>query len=428
MQITRSSRKNRYLTRVNIFLIAVVLIAAIVGCDGETHVLSIASTSGGSVTEPGEGAFTYGEGMVVNLIAEAEAGYRFVNWTGDVSKLADVEVATTSVTMEDSYSIIANFAVAYNLTITSTIGGNVTTPGEGEFAYNAGTVVNLIVEADDCYRFANWIGDVTTVDNVTAAITTITMNDSYFIIASFEHEEPIYFPDANLETAVRENINKPIGSIYPCDVTSLFAELYNISNLTGLEHCINLREVHLQHNPITDISPLANLINLAYIDLSSTEVSNISALANLTGLEYLNLGSNQINNIEPLANLTNLKGLFSMDTQISDISPLANLIGLNYLHLHGNQISDISPIANLKHVWDMRLSDNQISDISPIANLINLHTLDLSSNQISNIEPLVDNTGLATSDYVWLEDNPLSDDSINIYIPALEARGLTVYY
>jgi len=40
----------------------------------------------------------------------------------------------------------------------------------------------------------------------------------------------------------------------------------------------------------------------------------------------------------------------------------------------------------------------------------------------------VENEGLGTGDRVYLFDNPLSDDSINIYIPQLEARGVTVTY
>jgi len=40
----------------------------------------------------------------------------------------------------------------------------------------------------------------------------------------------------------------------------------------------------------------------------------------------------------------------------------------------------------------------------------------------------VENEGLGEWDEVYLADNPLSDDSINIYIPQLEARGVTVDY
>jgi len=42
--------------------------------------------------------------------------------------------------------------------------------------------------------------------------------------------------------------------------------------------------------------------------------------------------------------------------------------------------------------------------------------------------PLVENLGLGEGDKVNLEGNPLSLDSINIYIPELEARGVIVIY
>jgi hypothetical protein len=71
--------------------------------------LTIYSSAGGSVTEPGEGTFTYDVGAVVDLVAEAEEGYRFINWTGTVYTIADVEDATTTITVEDNYSITANF-------------------------------------------------------------------------------------------------------------------------------------------------------------------------------------------------------------------------------------------------------------------------------------------------------------------------------
>jgi len=71
--------------------------------------LTISSAAGGSVFAPGEGTFTYVEGTEVNLVAEAEEGYRFINWTGTVYTVADVEDATTTITIEDNYSITANF-------------------------------------------------------------------------------------------------------------------------------------------------------------------------------------------------------------------------------------------------------------------------------------------------------------------------------
>lgn len=78
-----------------------------------TYDLTPDSTAGGSVTTPGEATYSYDVHTVVDLATTADSGYQFVNWTGsDVSTIADVNSATTTITMEDNYSITANFEEA----------------------------------------------------------------------------------------------------------------------------------------------------------------------------------------------------------------------------------------------------------------------------------------------------------------------------
>jgi len=101
------------MARVSIFLIRLVLIGGTIGCAptaSEQYDLTISSTQGGSVTIPGEGTFTYDEGEVVDLVAEPDEGYHFVNWTGDVGTVANISSASSTITMDDDCSIAANFA------------------------------------------------------------------------------------------------------------------------------------------------------------------------------------------------------------------------------------------------------------------------------------------------------------------------------
>jgi len=155
--------------------------------------LAISSTTGGSVTTPGEGAYTYEGGTVVNLAAVAEPGYDFANWTGDVATVSNVNASTTTITMNGNYSIRADFetttVVKYELVISSTEGGWVSKPGEGTFTHDAGDVVALEATPVRGYRFVVWTGQVGTVSNVNAAVTTITMNGDYTVKANFERVE-----------------------------------------------------------------------------------------------------------------------------------------------------------------------------------------------------------------------------------------------
>jgi hypothetical protein len=171
--------------------------------------LTTSSTEGGSVTTPGEDTFTYDEGTVVDLVAEADEGYRFDEWTGDVEDIADVYDATTTITMNGDYSITAEFVQQYDLTTSSTVGGNVTTPGEGLFPdYDASTVVDLIAEADEDYRFVEWTGDVGNIADVYDATTTITMEGDYSITANFEEipPSPVY-PTVTTKAATGTSTN-----------------------------------------------------------------------------------------------------------------------------------------------------------------------------------------------------------------------------
>ncbi len=156
--------------------------------------LTLSSTSGGSVTTPGEGAYTYEGGTVVTLVAVADEAYRFVNWTGDVATVANVNAAATTITMNGNYSIRANFEEMppdqYNLSISSSSGGSVTTPGEGTFTRDEGTVVSLVASPASGYQFVSWTGDVGTMANRNSASTTITMNGNYSIRANFAEDRP----------------------------------------------------------------------------------------------------------------------------------------------------------------------------------------------------------------------------------------------
>ncbi len=403
--------------------------------EAEEYTLTIASTVGGEVANPGEGAFSYDDGTVVDLVAIPASGWQFVNWTGDVGTIGNVNSASTPITMNGDYSITANFeeipTTQYDLSISSSSGGSVTTPGEGTFSRAAGTVVSLVASPASGYRFVNWTGDVGTIDNVNAASTTITMNDDYNITANFALEDGIVnFPDPNLEAVIREAIGKPTGLIYESDLeglTSLSAIYKDIADLTGLEHCINLTWLDLRNNRISDISALAGLTSLNYLNLDYNSISDVSHLANLTNLKWLYLSRNMISDISPLGNLTNLLYLYIHTNQISVLPPLPNLTSLTRLIIFSNQIDDISHVADLTKLTWLYVQNNDISDISSLTGLTRLIRLQLSHNSISGIEPLVDNTGLGAGDTVWLEGNPLSAEALD-HIDVLRARGVTVYY
>jgi len=204
------------MTRVSIFsiaaalLIATAIVGGMVSCsdgsnnsndngnEGEFYSLTIASTIGGHVSDPGEGNFTYLRGTVISLAATSHGGYHFVDWTGNVSTVGNVSKAATSINISGEYSIMANFEVdppaQYMLAIMGTPGGLVTVPGEGAFIYDPGAVVNIVAKPASGYEFSKWSGDVDGIADVNAASTTITMSGNYsyiLICANFRERPPV---------------------------------------------------------------------------------------------------------------------------------------------------------------------------------------------------------------------------------------------
>jgi hypothetical protein len=102
--------------RVIIFLILGALIVGVVSCSPGGaggifggYSISISSTTGGKVTSPGEGSFSYAGGTVVTLVAEPDLGYHFVRWTGNAGTIANVYAATTTMAVNNYYFVIAQF-------------------------------------------------------------------------------------------------------------------------------------------------------------------------------------------------------------------------------------------------------------------------------------------------------------------------------
>lgn len=86
--------------------------------DERKPTLTILSTAGGSVDVPGEGVLAYDQGSSVPIVASADAGYHFVNWTGtavDAGKVEDSNAANTTVTVDADYTLQAIFATTVTI-------------------------------------------------------------------------------------------------------------------------------------------------------------------------------------------------------------------------------------------------------------------------------------------------------------------------
>ena len=146
----------------------------------------------------------------------------------------------------------------------------------------------------------------------------------------------------------------------------------------------------------------------------------------LTGVTRLDLSELGIRKLTGLEKATKLEYLSLADNRISDIAALKGLSALRSLVLSRNNVSDISALSGLTALRNLWLDNNGVSDLSALSGLTDLKGLYLGKNIISDISAL---KGLSsTLVHLDLESLPLDDTAINLYIPMLQARGVTVFF
>jgi len=259
---------------------------------------------------------------------------------------------------------------------------------------------------------------------------------------------------AALENVLGKNEGEAISQDELATLTDLKAGYWGqdqgeITDLTGIEYCVNLEFISLNGQSSISAEQLSVLVDLPKLTGlnwgNNTQINNLSALENLTGLQDLylthNNGQGQINDISALQSLPNLQTLHLFGHQVEDISVLTSLPNLTDLSIGGNPfqlehaMAVIPTLTNLTHLstsyldWtddDLSLllanltslvsfhhhhndsGDGSISHLSAFADLVNLQNLTLEGQSISQIPDLSTWTSLTRLN---LERNPLTQDS-----------------
>jgi hypothetical protein len=124
----------------------------------------------GLTVNSGSGSGSYAPGAVVPIAADAApSGKTFDKWTGDTAGVADVNAASTTITIPAANAAIT--ATYKDILYALTVNG-----GSGSGSYAAGAVVPIVADAPPIGKvFKAWTGDTACVANVSAASTTVTM-------------------------------------------------------------------------------------------------------------------------------------------------------------------------------------------------------------------------------------------------------------
>ena len=126
-------------------------------------------TEGGTIT----GAGTYNHGTTATLVATANTGYHFVNWTLNGASVSTDASITITVTENAAY--VANFELnSYEITATAdpVEGGTITGAG----TYNYGETATLSVTLNENFTFVNWTENGAVVSTDATYSFTVTEN------------------------------------------------------------------------------------------------------------------------------------------------------------------------------------------------------------------------------------------------------------
>lgn len=161
-----------------------VITANFVQSDIRCGVTAISEPGGGGSVRlyPAQPSDGYPVNQGVSASAEAQTGYIFSRWTGD---LAGSESPRAILVNEDK-----SFTAIFNPTVTGycspSEGGSVLVGPESSKGYTAGTEVTITATANKGYRFVSWEGDAAG----SRGSITVTVDSPKVITARFAEQSP----------------------------------------------------------------------------------------------------------------------------------------------------------------------------------------------------------------------------------------------
>lgn len=240
------------------------------------------------------------------------------------------------------------------------------------------------------------------------------------------------FPDKGLETAVRKEVfakrynTEPLTAEDVKRISQVKGKGLEITDLTGLEHCVAVQEIDLRDNQIVDLGPLRELKLLQSISLANNKIESLEPLKDLERTQYLELSGNAIVDLSPLAKLIHMRSLYLSYNKIENIEALKGMKKVVSLYLAGNPLKDLQSISELRSVDTLDLSGCGVEDLSFLKPL-KLRSLNLNDNKVQSVGPLLE---MAQADSrrdfapfwrIYLKGNPV--DTMSEQVQALQQLG-----
>jgi len=217
----------------------------------------------------------------------------------------------------------------------------------------------------------------------------------------------INFPDANFKAALLAH-NPTIDTNGNGEISIAEAEVVEylnlrekgISDLTGIEHFVNLIQLNASKNELTSVDISSN-INLEYVFLDRNQITGVMDVSSNIKLTYLQLILNNITSID-ISNNIDLTFINVGRNNLSGVFDVSNNVKLNALSLDYNDITHVD-VSNNPLLQYLYLAGNELTNID-LSNNPLLLWLYLQGNKIVTVDlsnqTLLTNLKIAGSYYM----------------------------
>ena len=197
--------------------------------------------------------------------------------------------------------------------------------------------------------------------------------------------------DADVEAAIRDEINKANGELSASDL----AKVKNL-NLAGLgkagvtipEGLVNLEVLDLSGNRLKPsiFSPTKlpdDLGKLTEIDLSGNILPNIDLIANIPSLETVRVTNNSFTKLTVPGELINLKDIDLRNNGLTEITFEEGLDSLTTVNLSKNDLKSLDGLATLKAIEILDASENDYTKLT-MPEIFSLKELNLNNSALAS--------------------------------------------
>ncbi len=385
----------------------------------ESHSLDVETDGNGSISmDPDEHEHLHGES--VELTAEADEGWEFVEWKGDLRGSDN----PATITVDEDKEVTAVFeANTYTLTVNVDGEGEIDrTPYAAE--YEHGTEVMLTARGQSDYRFHRWEGDVTSEKTQVELIITDDMDVTVIFKRPFylhENSVTVLCPIAKVGESGMVNgveyTKRTRNMITTSNAsTTCTSGIEDMSLLFSNETTFNEDISHWDMSSVKNMGAMFNQAEAFNQDIGDWDVSSVTRMVQLfEGATSFNkdIGDWDVSKVENMAQIFYKAESFNQDIGDWNVSQVEQMQFMFAEAEVFNQFIgdwDVSNVTIMSQMFFYADSFNQDIggwDVSNVRNMIQMFTHAIAFNQdignwnVSSVENM---------DYMFRDTNSFNRD------------------